>query len=141
MPTHLSGIALGSAMSLKSVELGVAKDGKRISSAVLIRNDEAQIRSKITQKITNKLKTFHEAVRVNGNVTKLGDVILEKSVSLEGWREIFYKRSTADTQEAKRKAFERARKDLVEKGFLEVNDTVCTLKIHDAGQTGHDPDN
>ena len=36
---------------------------------------------------------------------------------------------------------ERARKDLVEKGFLEVNDTVCTLKIHDAGQTGHDLDN
>ena len=128
-------------MNLKSVELGVAKDGRQISSAVLIRNDEAQIRSKITVSITNKLKTFHEAVRVNGNVTKLGDVILEKSVSLEGWREIFYKRSTADTQEAKRKAFERARKDLVEKGFLEVNDTVCTLKIHDAGQTGHDPDN
>ena len=41
-------------MSLKSVELGVAKDGKRISSAVLIRNDEVQIRSKITQ---NQLQT------------------------------------------------------------------------------------
>ena len=128
------------AMSLKSVELGVAKDGKQISSAVLIRNDEVQIRSKITSSIANKLKTFHEAVRVNGNITKLGDVILEKSVSLEGWREIFYRRSTADTQEARRKAFERARKDLVEKGFLEVNDDIYTLKIHDAGQTGHDPD-
>ena len=128
------------AMSLKSVELGVAKDGKQISSAVLIRNDEAQIRSKITVSIANKLKTFHEAVRVNGNITKLGDVILEKSVPLEGWREIFYRRSPADTQEAKRKAFERARKDLVEKGFLEVKDDIYTLKIHDAGQTGHDPD-
>ena len=129
------------AMSLKSVSLGSSKDGKQISSAVLIRDDEVQIRPKITTSLANKLKTFHEAVRENGNVTKLGDVILEKSVSLEGWREIFYKRSTADTQEAKRKAFERARKDVVEKGFLEVNDTVCTLKIHDAGQTGHDPDN
>ena len=128
------------AMSLKSVEIGVAKDGKQISSAVLIRNDEAQIRSKITVSIANKLKTFHEAVRVNGNITKLGDVILEKSVPLEGWREIFYRRSPADTQEAKRKAFERARKDLVEKGFLEVKDDIYTLKIHDAGQTGHDPD-
>ncbi|NCW55807.1 MAG: hypothetical protein EBV97_18860 [Rhodobacteraceae bacterium] len=123
-----------------SVELGVAKDGKQISSAVLIRNDEAQIRSKITVSIANKLKTFHEAVRVNGNITKLGDVILEKSVSLAGWRKIFYQRSIADTQEAKRKAFERARKDLVEKGFLEVKDDIYTLKIHDAGQTGHDPD-
>ena len=71
-------------------------------------NDEAQIRSKITDVIANKLKTFHEAVRVNGNITTLGDVILEKSVSLQGWRKIFYQRSTADTQETKRKAFERA---------------------------------
>ena len=36
--------------------------------------------------------------------------------------------------------FARARKDLVEKGFLEVIDDIYTLKIHDAGQTGHDPD-
>ena len=129
------------AMNLKSVELGVAKDGKRISSAVLIRNDEVQIRSKITVSIANKLKTFHEAVRVNGNVTKLGDVILEKSVSLEGWREIFYKRSTADKQDTRRKNFERTRNDLVKDGFLEVNDDIYSLKIHDAGQTGHDPDN
>ncbi|MFZ8897726.1 MAG: hypothetical protein ACO20X_04255, partial [Alphaproteobacteria bacterium] len=57
-----------------------------------------------------------------------------------GWWKIFYQRSIADTQEAKRKAFERARKDLVEKGFLEVKDDIYTLKIHDAGQTGHDPD-
>jgi hypothetical protein len=128
------------AMSLKSVELGVANDGKQISSAVLAKNDEAQIRSKITISIANKLKTFHEAVRVNGNITKLGDVTLEKSVSLEGWREIFYRRSPADTHEAKRKAFERARQDLVEKGFLEVSDNVYTLRLHDAGQTGHDPD-
>ena len=48
----------------------------------------------------------------------------EKSVSLEGWREIFYKRSTADTQEAKRKAFERARKDLVEKDFQTIKNIL-----------------
>ena len=128
------------AMNLTSVELNVAKDGKPISSAVLIRDDEVQIRPKITTSLANKLKTFHEAVRVNGNVTKLGDVILEKSVSLEGWREIFYKRSTADKQDTRRKNFERTRNDLVKDGFLEVNDDIYTLKIHDAGQTGHDPD-
>jgi len=53
---------------------------------------------------------------------------------------MFYRRSPADTQQAKRKAFERAREDLVEKGYLEVSDDIYTLKIHDAGQTGHDPD-
>ena len=61
-------------------------------------------------------------------------------MSLDGWREIFYRRSPAGTQEAMRKAFERAREDLVEKGYLEVSDDIYTLKIHDAGQTRHDPD-
>lgn len=131
----------GLTMSLKPVELGVAKDGKQISSAVLVRNHEVQIRSKFTKSIEHKLGTFHEAVRLNGNITKLGDVLLEKSISLEGWREIFYQISTADTQEAKRKAFECARKDLVEKGCLEVKDDLYILKLHDAGQTGHNPDN
>ena len=61
-------------------------------------------------------------------------------VSLEGWREIFYKRSTADKQDTRRKNFERTRKDLVKDGFLEVSDNIYTLRFHDAGQTGHDPD-
>jgi hypothetical protein len=46
-----------------------------------------------------------------------------------------------DTQEAKQKTFERARKNPVEKVFLEVSDNIYTLKLHDAGQTGQDPDN
>ena len=53
---------------------------------------------------------------------------------------IFYQRSIANTQEAKRKAFERARKDLVKDGFLEVKDDLYILRFNDAGQTGHDPD-
>ena len=56
-------------------------------------------------------------------------------------RTIFYQRWTADTQEAKQKAFERARKDLVKDGFLEVKDDLYILRFNDAGQTGHDPDN
>jgi hypothetical protein len=30
--------------------------------------------------------------------------------------------------------------DLVGKGFLEVSDNIYTLRLHGAGQTGHDPD-
>ena len=56
-------------------------------------------------------------------------------------RTIFYQRWTAHTQEAKQKAFERAKKNLVEKGFLEVKDDLYILSFHDAGQTGQDPDN
>ena len=53
----------------------------------------------------------------------------------------FYRRATQDNAEAKRKAFERARKELVQKGYLEVYDDVYLLKSPEAGQTGHDPDN
>ena len=56
-------------------------------------------------------------------------------------RTIFYQRWTADTQEAKQKAFERARKNPVEKVFLEVKGDLYILSFHDAGQTGKDPDN
>ena len=128
------------AMSLKSVSLGSSKDGKQISSAVLIRDDEVQIRPKITTSLANKLKTFHEAVRVNGNVTKLGDVILEKSVSLEGWRRFF----TEDRQRIHKKQSEKRlsarEKILLKRVFLRSMMISTPLKIHDAGQTGHDPD-
>ena len=76
-------------------------------------------------------------MRLNGNITKLGDVLLEKFISLKGWRKKFYQRSTANTQETKRKASERVREDLVEKGFLEAIDDNYTLKIQEAGKTGH----
>jgi hypothetical protein len=45
-----------------------------------------------------------------------------------------------NTYEAKQKAFERAQKNLVEKGFLEVSNNIYTLRLHDAGQTGQIPD-
>ena len=57
-----------------------------------------------------------------------------------GWT-IFYQRWTADTKEAKQKAFERARKNPVGTVFLEVKADLYTLSLHDVGQTGHDPDN
>ena len=77
-----------------------------------------QIRSKITASIANKLKTFHEAVRVNGNITKLGDVTLEKSVSLEGWREIFYRRSPAIHKKQSEKRLSAREKILLKRAFL-----------------------
>jgi hypothetical protein len=128
-------------MTLKPVELGIAQNGKPISSAVLVRNDEVSIRQTITKANARDLKTFHEAARELGTEMKLGDVLLERTVSLDNWRQVFYRRSTGDSPEAKRKAFERARKSLVHKGFLEVNDDIYILKFRDAGQAGHEPDN
>ena len=53
---------------------------------------------------------------------------------------LHYQNNTADKQDTRRKNFERTRKDLVKDGFLEVSDNIYTLRFHDAGQTGHDPD-
>ena len=43
-------------------------------------------------------------------------------VHVEDWRKVFYAASTEDTAESKRKAFNRNRKTLVEKGELDVQD-------------------
>ena len=51
-----------------------------------------------------------------------------KSVPEEKWREVYFKRSPADSYEAKRKAFSRAKTSLVSEGLIEVNDNYYTRK-------------
>ena len=43
------------------------------------------------------------------------------------WREFFDRRHTGDTPKQKNDAFSRARRELVSKGFLRVDDDVYTL--------------
>jgi hypothetical protein len=43
-------------------------------------------------------------------------------VPIEAWRAAFYSKSTADNEPAKRKAFGRARIDLIEMGMIEMDD-------------------
>jgi hypothetical protein len=45
-----------------------------------------------------------------------------KGVPIEAWRAAFYDASTADNEAAKRKAFGRARADLIEMGMIAVED-------------------
>lgn len=101
---------------------------------------DAVAHSTITPSIRRNLRVFREAAAEYNGTTKLNDVVLDYRVSLENWREVFYRRATQDNAEAKRKAFERARKELVQKGYLEVYDDVYLLKSPEAGQTGHHPD-
>ena len=126
--------------NLKTIHLGYASDGKAISSAVLERDETATIRPKITPAITRDLGIFREAATEHGGKITLNEVVLEYRVSLENWRDTFYRRATQENAESKRKAFERCRKSLVEKGFLEVDDDLYKLKLHEAGQTGQKPD-
>jgi hypothetical protein len=48
-------------------------------------------------------------------------------VHVEDWRKAFYSGHTGDTQEAKKKAFKRARDALVGAGDLAVTDDVYRL--------------
>jgi hypothetical protein len=58
--------------------------------------------------------------------------------STVGWRS--FSRDGQRTHKKRSKKLLNAQKNLVEKGYLEVSDDIYTLKVHDAGQTGHDPD-
>ena len=127
-------------LKLTSVELGTTSEGKPLTSAVLTKTDDPVARSTITPSIRRNLRVFREAAAEYNGTTKLNNVVLEYRVSLENWREVFYRRATQDNVEAKRKAFERARKELVQKGYLEVHDDVYVMKSPEAGQTGQKPD-
>ena len=50
-----------------------------------------------------------------------------EGLHLEDWRPVFYQMSTADNADSKRKAFNRARKDLTNKGELSVKDDLYLL--------------
>jgi KaiC/GvpD/RAD55 family RecA-like ATPase len=47
---------------------------------------------------------------------------------LDAWRSHFYSACTADSTDGKRKAFQRARRDLVEAGALRVRDDIYTIE-------------
>lgn len=89
--------------------------------------------NKISPTNQENLKTFHEALRESirrkVEADNLSDI--HRGLTVEEWREVFYRRSTADSSEAKRKAFQRARKDLVSYGLLEVDSDIYKL----AGET------
>ena len=49
-------------------------------------------------------------------------------VHADAWREAFYSIHTGDNADAKKKAFQRVRRDLVEKGMMAVKDDVYLIK-------------
>ena len=82
-------------LQLTSVELGITSDGKPLTSAVLTKTDDPVAHSTITPSIRRNLRVFREAAAEYNGTTKLNEVVLEYRVSLENWREVFYRRATA----------------------------------------------
>ena len=118
---------------LVPIEMGQDEKGAIISSAVLeFRGTAAPESARLTNNEQFAVKTFREAVgSLEASPLNLNPVVLH----LEQWREAFYRRSTQPNPDSKRKAFDRARRDLQSKGWLTVDDDAYTLTPRTPGQS------
>ena len=111
---------------LQVVEVGTDEDGDVITSCVVV-PDTSQPTTYEKPLTTNQklgLQSFHEAASEHGGIDEQGNFL---GLHLSNWRPAFYRLSSADSDTAKKKAFERARKDLIERGRLAVKDNVYRL--------------
>ena len=92
------------------------KRGKPVTSLALeeVEDSPREKTKPLTDVQQLGLNTFREAARKTGTL----------DVHLEVWREFFYRGHTGDKQDTKKKAFNRARKELVELGKLAVKDDI-----------------
>lgn len=104
------------AFTLEGVELD-----NGASSAVLVETEHNAGAKPLTKTQKLALDAFCEAAAESDQFDDEGQFL---GLSLEPWREVFYKWHTGDTPAAKRQAFGRARKDLVELGRLTVENDI-----------------
>ncbi|MFA5990243.1 MAG: AAA family ATPase [Sphingomonas sp.] len=103
---------------LRIVDLGEDEDGDPITSCVVVPDDAAIPQWTFKPLSPNKhlgMASFHEAAGEHGIVDDDGNFI---GIHVDAWRPVFYRSSTSDNEDTKRKAFNRARSDLVRDGQL-----------------------
>lgn len=105
----------------EEIILGQTSKGKDFGSLTLRLVTEPPAKAKkITKAMQLGIDTFMEALRALGDDLSAG-------VGVEAWRGKFMAKHTADSAHAKRVAFTRTRKDLVDGGCLMVTDDVYRL--------------
>ncbi|MEC8848757.1 MAG: AAA family ATPase [Pseudomonadota bacterium] len=110
---------------LESVRVGTDDKGEPVFSAVLVSGcPPPKVDRPLTPSLQFGLDTYREAAREVGTLDANGEFA---GLHVEQWRPVFYQSSTADNQRAKNKAFERARRGLVERGELSVIDDMYQL--------------
>ncbi len=118
--------------ALKRVELGLNHRGKPVTSCVVEPAEEgaAKPRVRLTNGEAMALRILHDvmatqSVQVPYQASLAG---VQVATSKHAWRETFFARSTADSHEAKKKAFNRAADGLAQKGQIGVHhDTVWAV--------------
>ena len=106
---------------LAVVPLGIDDDGDDITSAVIApeHGTFTPARSKpLSPGTVAAMTVFRDAAGKFGKLNDDGEFL---GLHIEAWREEFYRTSTKDSEDAKRQAFGRARKALVEAGELRVD--------------------
>lgn len=102
---------------LAVMDLGTDADGEAITSCVAVPAErEARPVKPLTSNQRVGWDTFNRAQ---------GDT--QTGVHVDEWRAEFYRASTADGAEAKKKAFQRARTELIALGYLTVSDDIYRL--------------
>ena len=113
---------------LAVVDLGADEDADRVTSCVALPDGEAvQDEKPLPPALSYGLESLKSVLKAEGR----------ESVHLETWRPVFYAGHTAENPNAKKKAFERARKDLVSKGVIIVSaDNYSVNNQEGQGQGG-----
>ena len=105
--------------------------GDPINTVVPVRRSEQVDRYRMTKKDADDLKKFREAyIELHGEYNTDEPI----SLTLEEWRPIYYRTHHGDNTEAKRKAFERSRKALLNKGILNVSNDEYTFTPRATGR-------
>jgi hypothetical protein len=118
--------------TLKRVELGLNHRGKPVTSCVVEPTDDrpAKPRVSLTNGEAMALRILHDVMAtqpcpVPYQAAQAGVTV---ATSKHAWRETFFARSTADSHEAKKKAFNRAADGLAQKSQIGVHhDTVWAV--------------
>jgi hypothetical protein len=107
---------------LEVIELGTDDDGDTLTSCAIAADDLAPRHKLMTEAQRQGIAAYCLACEAGGGLLDLmGNFI---GLNLEAWRSKFYEMSTADTQEAKRKSFERVRKSMQADGLLAVANDI-----------------
>lgn len=111
--------------SMNPVKVFTKANGEAETSCYLTEEiaDQTSLKNKLPARASTALDSYREALQeAVRNKVKTDDLKnIHEGVHLDEWRTFFYRRSTAESSEAKRKAFERARSDLVKMKILEVD--------------------
>ena len=121
--------------TLESVSLGFDEDGDEIRSAVAVPAGTVAKHKDLTAGQRQAINSYRDACKAGEGIASADGFI---GLHGEKWRDYFYRTSTADTPEAKKKAFQRARTELVHSGLATVENDV--YRVTDPSATVYEAD-